>query len=165
VRFLSRTTHVPQLLAPNDELPIHIAAGALGELRPARDLYVSPGHSIFIDGHLVIARLLVNGTTITRTTVEHWKQLNIQQIKYFNLELERHQLIIAEDLLVESFVDNVPRRLWDNYADYLSLYQEELPIAELPFPHIRFSHEIPPILSYLKERNESSQPLYYPCLK
>jgi hypothetical protein len=125
---------------------------------------VSPGHSIFIDGYLVIARLLINGTTITRTSLAHWQQLNIQQIEYFNIELERHQLITADGLLVESFVDNVPRRIWDNYAEYLALYQEELPIPELSFPHVRFVHEIPPDLSYLKERNESSQSLYYPSI-
>ncbi|MFM7548587.1 MAG: hypothetical protein ACKO8I_06875, partial [Cyanobacteriota bacterium] len=56
--------------------------------------------------------------------------------------LEQHQLITAEGLTVESFVDNRPRCDWDNYTAYLSLYGQELPIAELPLPRILFRRQL-----------------------
>ncbi|MFM7549484.1 MAG: FG-GAP-like repeat-containing protein, partial [Cyanobacteriota bacterium] len=142
VRFISRTTHFASCLANDEQLPIRIAAGALGDLGPVRDLYVSPDHAVLLDGHLIHASVLVNGTTITRTSLEHWRQLD-QPIEYLNIELEQHQLITAEGLTVESFVDNRPRCDWDNYTAYLSLYGQELPIAELPLPRIKFSRQLP----------------------
>ena len=157
VRFISRQSNSPLLLAVNNELPICIAAGALGELGPSSDLYVSPGHGIPIDKHLVIARLLVNGTTITHTSLAHWEQKNCEQIVYLQIELEHHHLITAEGLLTESFGDGMPRTLWDNYADYINLYQQELRITELPLPHVVFKHQLPPSLSYLSESNQSPE--------
>ena len=47
--------------------PVRICAHAFGENRPARDLFVSPGHAICVDvlGEVLIpAGLLVNGSTI-----------------------------------------------------------------------------------------------------
>jgi VCBS repeat-containing protein len=153
-RFISRTTHFPMLLDANDVLPIRIAAGALGELGPLRDLYVSPDHAIFINGHLLHASVLVNGTTITHTSLAHWQQRHNQPIEYLNIELERHQLITAEGLVVESFVDNQPRCDWGNYTAYLSLYHQELPIPELPLPRVKFKRQLPSALRHLLQQLE-----------
>jgi hypothetical protein len=49
-----------------EKLPIRICAGSLGKHLPARDLYVSPGHSMLVDGNLILAWSLVNGVTITQ---------------------------------------------------------------------------------------------------
>ena len=141
LKFISRTTHFAAMLDNDEQLPIRIAATAFGELGPVRDLYVSPGHAILLDGHLIHASVLVNGTTITRTTLEHWRHLD-QPIEYLNIELEQHQLITAEGLSVESYVDNLPRSDWDNYTAYLSLYGEEQPIQELPLPRILFARQL-----------------------
>jgi hypothetical protein len=156
VRFICRTSNCLLLLEANDLLPVCIAAGALGELGPSRDLYVSPDHAILIDGHLLQASVLVNGTTITHTSLAHWQQRNNQQIEYLNIELERHQLITAEGLVVESFVDNLPRRDWDNYTAYLSLYNQELPIPELPLPRVKFKRQLPSALRLLLQQLELS---------
>ncbi len=54
---------------PRDAWPVRIAAGAFGEKRPARDLYVSPGHGLCVDcvgEALIHAQSLVNGATIAR---------------------------------------------------------------------------------------------------
>jgi autotransporter-associated beta strand protein/VCBS repeat-containing protein len=152
VRFISRTSHFPWVLEANDVLPIRIAAGALGERGPVRDLYVSPDHAILVDGHLLHASVLVNGTTITRTSLAHWQQRINQPIEYLNIELERHQLITAEGLVVESFVDNRPRSDWDNYTAYLSLYHQELPIRELLLPRVKFKRQLSSALRRLLQQ-------------
>ncbi len=152
VRFISRTSHFPLVLDANDVLPIRIAAGALGERGPVRDLYVSPDHAILVDGHLLHASVLVNGTTITRTSLAHWQQRINQPIEYLNIELERHQLITAEGLVVESFVDNRPRSDWDNYTAYLSLYHQELPIRELLLPRVKFKRQLSSALRRLLQQ-------------
>ena len=49
-----------------DALPVRITRSALAPNVPHSDLYVTRGHSLLIDGVLVPAELLINGTTITR---------------------------------------------------------------------------------------------------
>jgi hypothetical protein len=155
VKFISRTTHFAAILDREDLLPIRISRGAFGQLGPVRDLYVSPDHAILLEGHLLQASVLVNGTTITRTSLQHWRHQR-DPIEYLNIELEQHQLITAEGLTVESFVDNLPRSDWDNYAAYLSLYGRELPIRELSLPRIKFSRQIPSALRRSLQQLEAS---------
>ena len=58
-----------------DALPVRIARSALGPNVPHADLYVTAGHNLLIDGVLVPAELLINGTTITpyeRADTTNW---------------------------------------------------------------------------------------------
>ncbi len=81
-------------------LPVRIAAGAFGEGRPARNLLVSPGHHICVDvlGEVLIPAIrLVNGTTIT--------QVDVETVTYWHVELESHDILLAEGLPAESYLD------------------------------------------------------------
>ena len=87
--------------------PVRIRAGALGESLPRRDLVVSPDHCLFLDGVLVPARLLVNGTTIVAET-------RVAEVTWFHIELERHDLVVAEGALAESWLDCGNRAWFEN---------------------------------------------------
>ncbi len=78
--------------------PIRIAAGALGPNTPSRDLYVSPDHAMFLDGALVPAKLLLNGSSITQPA-RH------AAITYIHIELAPHGIIFAEDAATETYLD------------------------------------------------------------
>ena len=83
---------------PELVLPIRIAAHAFGLGRPKQDLMVSPEHAIFVDGVLIPAHCLVNDSSI--------RQVEAEQITYWHVELDRHAVILAENLPVESYLDN-----------------------------------------------------------
>jgi hypothetical protein len=95
-------------------MPVRIAAGALGEGCPARDLFVSPEHMMCLDDVLVPAEKLLNGTTITRCE-------RIEVVQYFHVELPRHSVIYAEGAPAESFLDTGNRNMFSNVLDYLGL--------------------------------------------
>jgi hypothetical protein len=89
-------------------IPVRISRSALGENVPCADLYVSPGHALFMDGALVPAHFLVNGRSIVREVPEGTKD-----IEYFHIELETHEIIFAEGAQVESFLvkDEAPEAM------------------------------------------------------
>ena len=85
---------------PNDVRPVRISAHAFGARRPARDLFVSPGHAICIDvlGEVLIPAIaLVNGATV--------QQVEVDEVTYWHVELESHDIILAENMPAESYLD------------------------------------------------------------
>ncbi len=87
--------------------PVRIAKGAFAENIPSRDLIVSPPHAIFVDGKLVQAKMLVNDMTITR-------EMDLRSVTYYHVELERHAVILAENLPAESYLDTGNRSFFRN---------------------------------------------------
>lgn len=89
--------------------PVLIKAGALAANVPFRDLRVSPDHAMLIDGNLIPAGMLVNGTTIIQ---EMW----CPQVTYWHVELPTHSVLIAEGAAAESYLDDGNRKHFDNGA-------------------------------------------------
>ena len=118
VTWIGRQSVVAAFADPLQAYPIRIAAGALSEDVPSRDLYLSPDHALFIDGVLVQAGALVNGTTVTRVMIPE------ARFTYYHVETQDHAIILAEGAPAETFVSNVTRRTFDNYAEYEALFGE-----------------------------------------
>ena len=94
---------------PEQARPIRIAAGAFDEDVPSRDLYLSPDHAVLLDGLLIPVRLLRNDASVVRDTV-------CDHVTYYHIELDAHDLVLAEGLAAESYLDTGNRGMFDNTA-------------------------------------------------
>lgn len=101
-------------------LPIRIARSALGDDVPHADLFVTKTHSLLIDGVLVAAGNLVNGRTITR-----YEARNLDELEFFHIKLERHDVIYAEGALCETLLKVDENAA--NFADYVRQYGSSAP--------------------------------------
>lgn len=111
-----------------EQAPVRIRAGAFGEA-PTRDLYLSPGHPVLVGadadgegGVLVPVMCLVNGTTIARTAPA--------PVTYWHVELDRHDILLAEGLAAESYLD-LGTKAWFAGADG-ALVDPDTAYAEAP---------------------------------
>ena len=107
-----------------DILPVCIRAGALGTGLPRRDLWVSPLHAMYLDGALVPASALVNDATIIQADA-------VERVDYIHVELERHQVIWAEDAASESFVDDYSRAMFHNAQEFAALYPDAVSVPAI----------------------------------
>ncbi len=137
VRWMGRQTVTTIFGDKQRVLPIRIQAGALGENLPARDLLVSPDHALLVEGVLVQAGALVNGTTITREAAVP------ASFTYYHVELADHSLILAEGVPAETFVDNVERLAFDNWAEHEALYGDLPAIPEMALPRAKAARQVP----------------------
>ena len=109
-------------------LPVRISRFAFDDRTPQSDLYLSPNHALFIDGVLIPAVYLVNGTSIVQVMPEGDKE-----IEYFHIELETHEVIFAEGAAVETLLvmndheafASLIRENFDNVAEHRSLHGTE----------------------------------------
>ncbi len=110
-----------------DVLPIRVARSALGPDVPCADLYVTKTHAFLIDGVLVAAGNLINGTTITR-----YDARELDELEFFHIKLKRHDVIYAEGAPCETLL-NVDENA-ANFAEYFREYgvtSRETPCAPL----------------------------------
>ncbi len=106
---------------PEHVLPVRIKHGALGEEIPHRDLLVSPNHALLIDGELHCAKDIVNGDTIISDA-----SIDTAYLLYFHIELEHHEILIADGAPAESlYADAERRENFSNFAEFERLYPGE----------------------------------------
>ncbi len=134
----------------SDVMPVRIAAGTFGERRPFRDLLVSPAHAICVDpmgdrsGEVLIPAIrLLNGSTIT--------QVEAETVSYWHVELDSHDILIADGLPTESYLDCGNRRFFANAeVTDITLPPDARPMGALPF--CRPFHESGPVVETVRER-------------
>ncbi|WP_240554519.1 Hint domain-containing protein [Acetobacter cibinongensis] len=116
VRWIGRRSYSGQLANGNrDVLPIVFRRGSLGNGLPRQDLSVSPLHAMYLDGVLVPAVLLANGTSIVQAE-------KMDEVSYFHIELESHDIVFANGAHSETFIDDESRGMFHNADEYAALY-------------------------------------------
>jgi hypothetical protein len=102
---------------PETVAPIRIQRSAFADNVPHTDLLVSPDHAILVDGRLICARQLINGTTIRQET-------GLVSAEYFHVELEAHAILLAEGLPAESYLNTGNGGFFANSKDPLVLHPD-----------------------------------------
>ena len=88
--------------------PVRVAGGAFGPARPHRELFLSPDHAVYVNDVLIPIKCLINGHSV--------RQVPVDTVAYYHLELARHDILLAEGLPAESFLD---MKDGSNYANRL----------------------------------------------
>ena len=134
MRWLGRETVSAALNDPAKVNPIRIRAGALGAGLPQRDLFVSADHAVGLDGYLINAGALLNGTSITRAA-----QMPSDGFTYYHVGTDAHELILAEGCAAETYLDMPSRENFDNGAERADAPQ----VAEMAMPRITVARLLP----------------------
>lgn len=109
--------------SPDRIMPVRIAAHAFGLGRPEQPVLLSPDHAVFVEDVLIPVKFLINGDTVA--------QIEVDSITYCHLELPRHDVVLAEGLPVESYLETGGRAEFENadgpialYPDFMTLWRE-----------------------------------------
>ena len=128
-----QTIKVDQRIKYSRRTPVRFKKGRLGHNLPKRDLYTSSDHAMYVDGLLINAGALVNGVNIISTEPA-------EDFKYYHIELDSHELIIAEGCPTESYLPQNERRAdYDNATEFNELYPDGNKLMLWPMPYARIS--------------------------
>jgi hypothetical protein len=137
----SRTIDCNAYSDPRTVWPIRVAPHAFGDNRPSRPLFVSPAHAFgvtAVEDVLIPACRLLNGSTIARHPVA--------QVVYWHVELDSHDLLVAEGTPAESYLESGNRSFFAGNRE-APPEPRERPANGLCLPFI----EQGPILAFVRE--------------
>jgi hypothetical protein len=104
---------------PRSVWPVRIAAGAFGPGQPFRDLFLSRDHAVYAMGVLVPVKYLIDARSVT--------QVPMPAPIYFHVQLPRHDVLFANGLAVESYLDLDDRACFDNDGPVVRLFPRFAP--------------------------------------
>jgi hypothetical protein len=140
---------------PETVAPIRIRRGAFADSMPHTDLLVSPDHAVFVDGKLICARQLINGTTIRQE--KGWTA-----VEYFHVELDAHAILLAEGLPAESYLNTGNQGFFANSGEPLVLHPDLTDETDYPTrqagscaPFVWDEASVRPVWQRLAERAEA----------
>jgi hypothetical protein len=67
-----------------------------------RPLWLSPDHAVYAEGVLIPIKHLINGASI--------RQDKVAQVTYLHIELAQHDVVLAEGLPAETYLDSGDRQ-------------------------------------------------------
>jgi len=111
-----RTVDCRRHPAPDRVNPVRIAPHAFGQGRPTRPVLLSPDHAVFMEGVLIPIKHLLNGTTV--------RQVAAATITYVHIELTRHDVLLADGLPAESYLDAGARSAFENGGPAVDLHPD-----------------------------------------
>ncbi len=79
-------------------------------------MFLSPDHAVCLSEVLIAIQYLINGSTIT--------QMQVDQLTYYHLELLRHDVVLAQGLPAESFLDLKDGSNYSNRPGSVRLYPD-----------------------------------------
>jgi hypothetical protein len=137
IRWIGRRSYAGRFARGSHVLPICIKAGALDVDQPRRDLWISPHHAMFLDSALIEAIDIINGVSIVQAD-------RVGCVDYFHIELDTHDIIIAEGALSESFVDDDSRGIFQNAREFAALYPNIPAVRPVRYcaPRLAFGPEL-----------------------
>jgi len=152
VKWIGRQT-VHSRFAPAARLmPVRFSAGSLGPNVPHTDLTVTADHGMLVDGVICHAGALVNGSTVTRVPLSEMGET----FTVYHIETEAHEIILANGAPAETFIDNVSRRAFDNFAEFEALYGEVPEMEELPYPRAMSARQVPALIRMALHPNSAA---------
>jgi Hint domain len=98
---------------------VRVAANAFGEGLPHRDLWLSPGHNVASEGVLMPISSLINGQSVA--------QIKQSAVEYWHVELDAHDILIAEGLATESYLDCGNRAAFANGGAFIDAHPDFAP--------------------------------------
>ncbi len=109
VRWIGRRVVDIGVRAPAGCRPVIVRQNALAPGVPSRAIRLSPAHALFIEGVLVPVMHLLNGATVLPDRATG-------PVTYYHLELDRHELVMADGLLLETYLDTGNRGQFEHEA-------------------------------------------------
>ncbi len=101
---------------PEKVWPVRVSVGAFGPRRPHTDLYLSPDHAVYVNEVLIPVKHLINGSTVA--------QVPVDQVTYYHIELPRHDVVLAQGLPAESYLDTGDRSDFANGGGPVRLFPD-----------------------------------------
>ncbi len=101
---------------PTKVWPVRVKAGAFGPKMPARDLYLSPDHAVYVENVLIPIKHLINGGSVA--------QVQTDQVTYYHVELAAHDVLLAEGLPAESYLEAGDRSNFSNAGGVMRLFPD-----------------------------------------
>lgn len=97
IAWIGRRTPIVTNEENPDAVPVRIRRDAIGDAMPNCDILLAPDHAIYLHGALYMTRSLVNDVSIIR----EWRQ---RAARYWGVCLERHDILAAENMAIESLL-------------------------------------------------------------
>lgn len=128
--------------------PVRILKNAISEGVPYKDMLITAEHCLFIDGKMVPARMLVNGSTI-------FYDRSITDYDYYHIETAEHSVLIVDGMLTESYLDTGNRAAFVSNGNVVSLGRAKSWAEDAAAPLAVSREVVEPIFTALARRASS----------